>query len=92
MLTSQGPHAPGGAFDYVVRGRMRGGFAVLAFPAEYGNSGVMSFISNHEGIVYQKDLGVDTENVARTLSVFDPDASWVQVEGTTVSRSRPPRK
>jgi hypothetical protein len=80
LLQSQGEHAPGGAFDYVVRGKMLGGFAVVAYPAEYGNSGVMTFLVNHEGVVYQKDLGPDTEQVASTVQVFDPDSSWEKVD------------
>ena len=58
VLTQQGPNAPGGALDYVVKGKMIGGFALLACPAEYGNSGVMTFLVNHAGTVYQKDLGI----------------------------------
>jgi hypothetical protein len=61
LLRSQGAHASGGAFDYVVRGKMLGGFAVAAYPADYGNSGVMTFLVHHDGVVYQKDLGPDTE-------------------------------
>jgi len=57
MLKKQGKHAPGGAFDYVVKKNQIGGFAVLAYPAIYGNSGVMTFVVNHEGVVYEKDLG-----------------------------------
>jgi hypothetical protein len=79
LLKSQGEHAPGGAFDYMVQGKMLGGFAVLASPAEYGNSGVMTFMVNHDGIVYQKDLGPDTEQIARAISTFDPDTSWAKV-------------
>jgi hypothetical protein len=80
LLQSQGEHAPGGAFDYVVRGKMLGGFAVVAYPAEYGNSGVMTFLVNHDGVVYQKDLGPDTEQIASTIQVFDPDASWEKAD------------
>ena len=64
VLTRQGPNASGGALDYVVHGRMIGGFALVAYPAEYGNSGVMTFLVNHQGNVYQKDLG---PNTARSL-------------------------
>ena len=60
VLTQQGPNAPGGTLDYVVKGKMIGGFALLAWPAEYGNSGVMTFLVNHSGVVYQKDLGNST--------------------------------
>jgi hypothetical protein len=80
MLTSQGPHAKGGAKSYMVNGNMTGGFAVLAYPAEYGNSGVMSFLINQDGSVFQKDLGVDTSTVAKTINSFDPDNIWTIVE------------
>jgi hypothetical protein len=80
ILTQQGGNAPGGAMDYVVKGKMIGGFALLAWPAEYGNSGVMTFIVNHSGVVYQKDLGKDTEAAARRMTWFDPDRSWTKVE------------
>ena len=61
MLTQQGPNAPGGAYDYLVNGELLGGFAAIAFPAEYGNSGVMTFIVNHDGVVYSQDLGPNGE-------------------------------
>ncbi len=80
MLTSQGPHAHGGAKDYIANGNMTGGFAILAYPAEYGNSGVMSFLINQDGVVLQKDLGTDTTGVAKTITSFDPDPMWVAVE------------
>ena len=76
MLTRQGANAPGGARDYVVDGHMRGGFALVAFPAKYGNSGVMTFLVNQTGIVYQKNLGPDTPTIAVQLAAFDPDATW----------------
>jgi hypothetical protein len=79
MLKAQGADAAGGAYDYVVNGKMIGGFAVLAYPAEYGNSGVMSFMVNHDGIVYQKDLGDDTEQTASEMKAFNPDKSWTKV-------------
>ncbi len=77
ILTQQGPMAKGGAFDYVVNGKMIGGFALLAWPAEYGNSGVMSFMVNHDGITYQRDLGEDTEKLAKAMTAFDPEMGWV---------------
>jgi hypothetical protein len=80
MLTHQGDHAPGGAFDYVVETKMVGGFAVVAFPAEYGVSAIMTFIVNHRGLVYQKDLGEETAPIARAMVVFDPDRTWKPVE------------
>ena len=76
ILTRQGTHAPGGARDYVVDGHMTGGFALLAYPATYGNSGVMTFIVNQEGIVYQKNFGLATAQVAQQITQYDPDPSW----------------
>jgi hypothetical protein len=78
LLTKQGTHAKGGAYDYFVAGNMMGGFALLAFPAEYGKSGVMTFIVNHDGIVYSKDLGTNTPKTALSIDSFDPDKSWKQ--------------
>ena len=80
ILKAQGKNASGGAYSYVVKGSMLGGFAVVAWPAKYGNSGVMTFIVNHDGIVYQKDLGTKTELIAKKMKVFDPDTSWKKVE------------
>lgn len=76
LLTAQGPDAPGGARDYIVNGRMTEGFAVLAWPAEYGNSGVMTFVVSHHGIIYERDLGRRTDRIADSMSVFDPDPEW----------------
>jgi hypothetical protein len=76
MLTGQGPHAKGGALDYVVKGRMIGGFAAVAYPAQYANSGVMTFIVDHDGVVYQRDLGPDTAEKARAMTRFDPGPEW----------------
>jgi hypothetical protein len=76
MLKSQGANAPGGALDYVVDGEMIGGFAVVAYPAEYGNSGIMTFMVDYQGVVYQKDLGNATEQIATEMNAFDPDPSW----------------
>jgi hypothetical protein len=75
ILKSQGPDAPGGAMDYVVKGVMMGGFGLVAWPAEYGVSGVKTFLVNHQGIVYEKDLG------GRQMTIFNPDKSWKRVEG-----------
>ena len=80
ILTQQGPHAPGGELDYVVNGKMIGGFALVAYPAEYGNSGVMTFVVNHKGTVYQKDLGELTEAIAKRMKWFDPDQTWKRLE------------
>ena len=76
VLKGQGSDAPGGAFNYVVKGKMIGGFAVLAYPARYGASGIMSFMVNHEGVVYEKNLGRKTADLAAKITSFDPDASW----------------
>lgn len=80
ILKKQGKHAPGGAFDYVAQKRMIGGFAVVAYPAVYGSSGVMTFIVNHDGVVYQKNLGRETAKAATAITSFDPDATWKKVE------------
>jgi DUF2950 family protein len=76
MLTKQGKNAPGGAYDYRANGKLLGGFAVLAYPARYGTSGVVSFMVNQDGVVYQKDLGQNTEALAAEMTEFDPDPSW----------------
>ncbi len=76
LLTGQGSHAKGGEFDYIVKGHMIGGFAALAYPARYDNSGVMTFIVNHDGVVYQRDLGPDTAAKARAITRFDPGPGW----------------
>jgi len=80
MLSGQGRHATGGKYDYRVKGTMFGGFAVLAYPAKYGISGVMTFIVNHDGVVYEKDLGRTTSEAAERLTRFDPDASWKRLD------------
>ena len=80
ILTRQGERAPGGAIDYRVRGKMIGGFALVAWPAEYGNSGVMTFAVNHQGTVYQKDLGSETARVASSMTSFNPDTTWQRVD------------
>jgi hypothetical protein len=76
MLTSQGSQAPGGAKDYVVDGKMVKGFAFVAYPAEYGNSGIMTFIISQDGILLQKDLGKTTADIAAAMTKFDPDPTW----------------
>jgi Protein of unknown function (DUF2950) len=82
ILTKQGPAAPGGELDYIVRGKMIGGFALVAYPAEYRNSGVMTFIVNHTGDVFQKDLGPDTAKFAERITAFNPDRTWKKVADT----------
>lgn len=86
ILTKQGPAAPGGELDYVVGGKMIGGFGLVAYPAEYRNSGVMTFIINHAGTVFQKDLGPNTSKLAERMTSFNPDKTW-----QAVSDTEPPR-
>jgi hypothetical protein len=79
ILTGQGRSAPGGAFDYVARGVMIGGFAIVAYPASYGVSGVMTFLISHDGVVYQKDLGPATPQLATKMTRLDPGPGWQKV-------------
>ncbi len=79
VLTKQGPDAPGGAMDYVVNGHMVAGHALIAFPADYGNSGVMTFMVGENDVVYEKDLGEDTLNLAAAIDTFDPGDGWQPV-------------
>jgi hypothetical protein len=79
ILTKQGPAARGGEANYVVNGKMIGGFGLVAYPAEYRNSGVMTFIVNHDGVVFQKDLGPDTGELVERMTSFNPDQSWTKV-------------
>jgi hypothetical protein len=79
ILTRQGPKAPGGEHDYVVDGKMIGGFALVAWPATYGNSGITTFMTSYDGEVYQKDLGPDTGKTAQKITSFNPDESWKKV-------------
>jgi hypothetical protein len=80
MLQGQGKNAPGGAMSYVQNGKMVRGFAFVAYPAEYRNSGVMTFIVGSDGRVYQKNLGPDTARIASGMAAFDPDKTWQKVE------------
>ena len=80
ILTGQGGSAAGGAYDYIVNGNMIGGYAIVAYPAVWGSSGVMTFIANHNGVVYQKNLGPDTTEIALKITRFDPDESWQKAE------------
>ena len=80
ILKFQGNNAPGGEYDYLVEGKMIGGFGLVAYPAEYGDSGVMTFIVNQDGVVYEKDLGQETESIAAAMNKYDPDKSWKKVE------------
>ena len=80
VLKRQAGNAAGGAYDYLVKGKMIGGFALVAYPAEYGNSGIMTFMVNHDGTVLQKDLGPRTAKIARKIEAFAPDQTWQQVD------------
>jgi hypothetical protein len=80
ILTAQGKNAPGGAYSYLVKNELFGGFAVIAAPAEYGNSGVMTFLVNHDGVLYKKDLGKNTLEIAKKISSFDPDKGWKKID------------
>jgi hypothetical protein len=85
ILTNQSAHAPGGVKNYVVNGQMTAGFAFLAYPAQYGASGVMTFIVNQQGTVYRKDLGPDTTRIANAVTGFDPDSTWEVVPVSTAA-------
>jgi hypothetical protein len=78
-LTAQGPDAPGGAYDYRIRGRQTAGFALVAWPARYGDTGVMTFMVSHDGQLYEKNLGPGTDAIARSMTRFNPDPSWRKV-------------
>lgn len=80
ILTAQGKDAPGGAYSYLVKGKMIGGFAVVAYPAEYGNSGIMTFIVNYDGKVFQKNLGPNTAAAAKSMKEYNPDKTWTEVK------------
>jgi hypothetical protein len=82
VLKAQGPNAPGGAIRYVKSGLMTDGFALIAWPATYGSSGIMAFQVNQDGVVFQKDLGTKTSRVAARFTQFDPDMTWTRVEVT----------
>ncbi len=80
LLTQQGADAPGGAYSYLVGNKLLGGFALIAYPAQYGVTGVMSFIVNHDGVVFEKDLGPDTARLAREMKAYNPDKSWKEAK------------
>ena len=80
ILTGQGADNPGGAYSYIVRGKMIGGFALVAYPARWGASGVMTFICNHRGVVYEKNLGKDTVAIAERMTRYNPDATWKKTD------------
>jgi hypothetical protein len=89
ILTAQGPSAPGGAYPYIVDGNMIGGVGLIAYPAAYGDSGIMSFIVNHDGAVYRKDLGPETLELGALMTTFDPDVTWTRVDTQTPLASAP---
>jgi hypothetical protein len=80
LLGAQGKSAPGGSYDYTVRGKKIGGFAAVAWPVRYGDTGVMTFMVSHDGVVYQKDLGPNTAARAGAIARFDPDSTWTKVD------------
>jgi hypothetical protein len=80
ILTRQGPATPAGAYSYIINGRMIAGFALVAYPAQYGNTGIMTFIVNHEGKVYQKNLGPNTVNIVSQMAMYNPDHTWTMVQ------------
>ena len=80
ILTRQGKYAPGGRYNYVINGRMIAGFALVAWPAVWGNAGVMTFVVNQQGQVYQKNLGPKTAKLAKNITTYDPDDSWTPAE------------
>ncbi|MCE0497097.1 MAG: DUF2950 domain-containing protein, partial [Methylacidiphilales bacterium] len=80
ILTRQGKQAPGGAYDYVINGRMLAGFALIAWPAKWGNTGVMTFIVNQQGKVYQKNLGSSTVEIAKGITTYAPDDTWTPAQ------------
>lgn len=80
VLTKQGPTPPGGAYDYVINGNMIAGFALIGWPAEYGNSGIMTFVVNQQGRVYQKDLGPETATLVEAIEAYDPGEGWTRVD------------
>jgi len=80
ILMKQGENAPGGKYDYIINGNMVGGFALVAFPSNWGKSGIMTFIVNQRGTVYQKNLGKDTLKIVQNMDQYDPDATWTGVK------------
>ena len=86
ILFAQGPDAGGGAYEYLVRGRMMGGFALVAYPATYGVSGIMTFIVNQDGVVHQKDLGPKTTPLANAMRTYNPDPTWTRAEALSSKR------
>jgi hypothetical protein len=90
ILTTQGKHAPGGAKQYIVDGKMTEGFAFVAYPAEYRSSGVMTFIVGSDGVVYQRDLGKATDAIAGSVKTYNPDSTWKKAEESSDTTAREP--
>jgi hypothetical protein len=86
LLTAQGPAAPGGAYDYIIKGHMIGGFALVAYPATYAVSGITTFMVSHDGNVYQKDLGPKTSEIANAMKTYNPDKTWTLIASDTSAR------
>jgi hypothetical protein len=86
VLTAQGPHASGSAMSYLQDGLMTKGFALIAWPADYGSTGIMTFLIDKTGIVYQKDLGAKTSEIAGAYSTYDPDETWTPASISTSAR------
>jgi hypothetical protein len=86
ILKGQGKHADGGTYNYVVKGKMILGFAIVAYPAEYGNSGVMTFMVNQEGTIYEKNVGKNTKRLAEALKIFNPDKTWKKTNETAMQQ------
>jgi hypothetical protein len=80
ILTKQGADAKGGAKNYVVNGKMTGGFAIVAYPEKYGDTGITTLLINQNGVMYEKNLGKDTIELAKAMSEFDPDKTWSPVQ------------
>ena len=91
ILTMQGKHAPGGAKQYIVDGKMTEGFAFVAYPAEYRSSGVMTFIVGSDGVVYQRDLGKSTDSIASSMKTYNPDSAWKKAEESSDTGARGPK-
>ena len=90
ILTKQGDKAQGGVKDYIVNGKMTGGFAIIAYPAEYRNSGIMTFIVGTDGVVYQRDLGEKTESIALATAEYNPGDGWNSVGGQELTKFKDP--
>lgn len=90
VLKGQGKHADGGTYNYVVKGKMILGFGLVAYPAEYGNSGAMTFMVNQEGIIFEKNLGKNTRHIAEKMTSFNPDQSWKKVKRQETAKPKGP--